>query len=352
MPATDWREITFSRSHLRPNDGYDLEVRPLRRKVVELANTKRVSAYNEARKKAQEAEGKEQGMRDRLRADELVRQGKERENLQEAFKMRSLSWEKDWAHKRKAIEHEAAEKRTGFEDRLEGQTTALELQINKKANTNMKLYKGSRIPPVIYSSLVRDEKQIEATQAQAGNFEIATRYNNSLKNQMRYEKERHEQNCEYVLSQKRKLLNERLEQERHDMEDACSRKVLAFELKYSTAQQRQRQTIKNLTHDSEHAMAMEFCAAQEVRFSLSQSRTQPKSYQSRPKTSSTFMGRNLMERAGRGAMDVPSVCMMETADNLGVFVDTDGKTICDKVWNDKHRTAGKNERQRPQTATH
>ena len=40
----------------------------------------------------------------------------------------------------------------------------------------------------------------------------------------------------------------------------------------------------------------------EVRASLSQSRTQPKSYQSRPKTSSTFMGRNLMEKVrARGA---------------------------------------------------
>mmetsp|Transcript_23060 Transcript_23060/g.36931 ORF Transcript_23060/g.36931 Transcript_23060/m.36931 type:complete len:358 (-) Transcript_23060:56-1129(-) len=311
MPATDWREITFSRSHLRPHDGYDPDVRKLRRKVVEIARKKQVQAYMQAKTLLETAEGKEQGMRDKVRAEELGRQGKERVNLAEAFKMRALSFDEEWAHKRKVIQHEVADKRKGFEDRVEGQTTALELQINKKANTNIKLFKGSPIPPVIFSSLVRDDRQIEARQAEAGNFEIATRYNNSLKHQMQSETKRHEQNCANVITQKHRLLTERLAQERHDMEDACDRMCLAFELKYSIAQQRQKQSIKNLTHDSEHAMAMEFCAAQEVRYSLTQSRTQPKSYQSRPKTSSTFMGRNLMEKAGRGAMDVPSVCKME-----------------------------------------
>ena len=37
---------------------------------------------------------------------------------------------------------------------------------------------------------------------------------------------------------------------------------------------------------------------QEVRRTLTQGRSQPKSYASRSKTSATFMGRNLMERAG------------------------------------------------------
>ena len=33
MPATDWREITYSRTHLRPGDGLDPDVRAMRRQV-------------------------------------------------------------------------------------------------------------------------------------------------------------------------------------------------------------------------------------------------------------------------------------------------------------------------------
>ena len=70
-------------------------------------------------------------------------------------------------------------------------------------------------------------------------------------------------------------------------------------------------------------MAMEFCAPQEVRRTLTQGRSQPKSYASRSKTSATFIGRNLMERAGRGAHDVSSVCKMEGEDGHGRFHDLD-----------------------------
>jgi hypothetical protein len=66
------------------------------------------------------------------------------------------------------------------------------------------------------------------------------------------------------------------------------------------------------------------------------------------------MGRNLMEKAGRGAMDVPSVCKMEATDGQGVLVDAKGQTkpMC---WDTNAETprfgsAGKKERQRPQTA--
>ena len=48
---------------------------------------------------------------------------------------------------------------------MEGQTNALELAISKKAGINQKLFQ-SQHPPVIHSSIVRDDKQIEFRQAQ------------------------------------------------------------------------------------------------------------------------------------------------------------------------------------------
>ena len=48
---------------------------------------------------------------------------------------------------------------------MEGQTNALELAISKKACINQKLFQ-SQHPPVIHSSMVRDDKQIEFRQAQ------------------------------------------------------------------------------------------------------------------------------------------------------------------------------------------
>lgn len=355
MPATDWNEITFSRSYLRPNDGLDPDVRQLRREAVQLAKRKQIPAYEKARDLLKEAEKKEKVMKDRIRKDELVRQSKERENLAEAFKMRKASFDEEWEHKRREMEREVAEKRQGFEDRVEGQRNALELAIDKKAKVNMKLYNGSPYPPVIYSSLVRDDRQIEERQAKAGNFELAIRYNKSLKNQMEFEKKRHLERCKDQLSQRRQLLETRLNQERKDVEDACDRMRLAFENRFALAAQRQNQSIKNLTHDNEHALMMEFCAPREVRHSLTQARNQPKSYQSRPKTSSTFMGRTLMEKAGMGSMDVPSVCKMEARDGQGVLVDADGQSR-PLQWNpiqDSPRfVAQEKTHKRPNTASH
>ena len=205
MPATDWREITFSRARLRPHDGLDPDVRPIRRRVAELAKRKQVPAYMQAKEMLEIAEAKEQAMKDKVHADELERQGHERANLAEALIMRGESFDEEWAHKKKLMEQAVAEKRKGFEDRVEGQTIALELAIAKKAQQNMKLYKKSPHPPVIFSSIVRDDRQIESRQAQAGNFELAIRYNNSLKHQMTYEKKKHVEECERVLAQKRKV---------------------------------------------------------------------------------------------------------------------------------------------------
>lgn len=205
MPATDWREITFSRARLRPHDGLDPDARPIRRRVAELAKRRQVPAYVQAKELLEVAEAKEQAMKDKVRADELERQDRERANLAEALIMRGESFDEEWAHKKKLMEQAVAEKRKGFEDRVEGQTLALELAIAKKAQQNMKLYKKSPHPPVIFSSIVRDDRQIESRQAQAGNFELAIRYNNSLKDQMVYEKKKHVEQCERVLAQKRKV---------------------------------------------------------------------------------------------------------------------------------------------------
>ena len=87
---------------------------------------------------------------------------------------------------------------------MEGQTNALELAISKKACINQKLFQ-SQHPPVIHSSMVRDDKQIEFRQAQAGNFDLAIRYQKSLKAQMEMEKERHLENCEGKLSDQRQV---------------------------------------------------------------------------------------------------------------------------------------------------
>jgi hypothetical protein len=210
MPATDWREITFSRARLRPHDGLDPDVRPLRRKVTELAKKKQVPAYMQAKEMLEMAETKERAMKDKIRAEEYERQARERASLAEALKMRAASFDEEWAHEKKVMEDAVAEKRKGFEDRVEGQTIALELAIGKKAQQNMKLYKKSPHPPVIFSSTVRDDRQIESRQAQAGNFELAIRYNNSLKDQMQLEKKQHIDQCERILAQKRKVRESRV----------------------------------------------------------------------------------------------------------------------------------------------
>ena len=205
MPATDWNEITFSRSYLRPNDGKDPDVRQMRREVLQLANRKQIPAYEKAKILLEEAEKKEKVMKDRIRKDELVRQSKERENLAEALRMRKLHFDEEWDYKRREMEREVAEKRQGFEDRVEGQRNALELEIDKKATLNKKLYNGSPYPPVIYSSIIRDDRQIEEKQAKAGNFELAIRYNKSLKNQMELERKQHLDNCKNQLAQRRQV---------------------------------------------------------------------------------------------------------------------------------------------------
>ena len=205
MPATDWREITYSRVHLRPNDGLDPEVRPLRRKAEALARQQEIPAYMQAKVHLEEAERRELVIKSKIRADEEARQATERERLAEALKMRTYNFEELWAHERKEMEATVEHKRRGFEEKVEGQMNALELAIEKKAKWNMKLYKGSRHPPVIFSSIVRDDRMVEYRQAQAGNMELAIRYHNSLKDQMQLEKKQHLDNCENLLNQRRKV---------------------------------------------------------------------------------------------------------------------------------------------------
>ena len=212
MPATDWREITFSTQHLRPGDGYDPEARLERKEAKELSKKKSIPLYIRASTLAEDAEAREQKNKEKLVADELARQSKERENLAEAIKMRETQFEELWAHKRKEMEHEVAEKRRGFEEKVEGETNGLELQIEQKAKKNMKLYftsKHPQYPPVIYSSIVRDDGIIETKQAQALNFDLAIRYNNSLKNQRDLEQRKHVENCEHLLNHRRKVLREK-----------------------------------------------------------------------------------------------------------------------------------------------
>jgi hypothetical protein len=148
----------------------------------------------------------------------------------------------------------------------------------------------------------------------------------------------------------------------------CDEYPLMLEVcRFALATQRAKQSIKNLTHDNEHAMMMEFRAPREVRYSLTQSRNQPKSYQSRPKTSSTFMGRNLMERAGRGSKDVPSVCKMEAQDGKGLLVQANGQSLSFTIdkngkshgvplqWDpiqDSPRFGAQGHKKRPNTAAH
>ena len=57
-------------------------------------------------------------------------------------------------------------------------------------------------------------------------------------------------------------------------------------------------------------------------------------------------------QAGRGAMDVPSVCKMESTDGRGVFVDSNGKQHA-MAWEPIAETPRfQNKSKRPQTAAH
>ena len=104
MPATDWREITYSRTHLRPGDGLDPDVRAMRRQVRELGRKQTISAYEKARDLLVAADKRERAMKETLRKDELVRQENERKSLAEALKMQKDTFDEYWAHKRREME--------------------------------------------------------------------------------------------------------------------------------------------------------------------------------------------------------------------------------------------------------
>ena len=60
------------------------------------------------------------------------------------------------------------------------------------------------------------------------------------------------------------------------------------------------------------------------------------------------------EQAGRGSMDVPSVCKMEAADGLGVLEDAHGKRwkLGWEPINETPRFGNAGDKKRPQTAGH
>jgi len=320
MPATDWREITYSRAQLRPNDGRDPVVKQLYSECKTItkriatrpsvgvdfdASAKDLEDYSRATHMKLEAEARARNNEEKIRADELKRQEVERKNLTEALKMRREAFDEEWAHKREEMEARCREKMQGNKDRAEGQRVALELMLKKAFKTQ---------PKVKYSVQVRDDRILEAKHANAFEFDLASRFSKSMAMQKTLEEERHVRGIDGGVEKRRKRLELRLEKEEEDMRDACDRMRLAFEFKFKSAQERQRQLERNMRHDSEHAMANEFAQHREVRKSLTTTTKLVKSYSSRPATSSTFFGRNMMERAGRGSRDVPSVCRMEWAD--------------------------------------
>mmetsp|Transcript_68383 Transcript_68383/g.142556 ORF Transcript_68383/g.142556 Transcript_68383/m.142556 type:complete len:325 (+) Transcript_68383:222-1196(+) len=300
MPATDWREITFSRSRLRPHDGLDPTVKRLKEQCKELSRKKTIDAYSRAKTLLEECEDRKRQCRIKLKKEELSRQEEERRKFADAFKLRLEAFNAEWEHRRAETEKKCAQRVRDFEDKADAQLTNLEKHLEK-----------TPMPPVKYSSVVRDDRTIEHKNANAGSFELAMRYNKSLQGQMKIEEETHAKEWAAKVERKRQALQDRLESERRNLLDACDRIRYAFEFQHKVALERLHQTQKNLKLDVEHALSLEFIQRQEVRKSLMSKGSKQKSYASRPKTSSTFMGRNMMESAGRGSRDVMSVCKME-----------------------------------------
>uniref|UniRef100_A0A6U4IS68 Uncharacterized protein n=1 Tax=Hemiselmis andersenii TaxID=464988 RepID=A0A6U4IS68_HEMAN len=299
MPATNWREVTFSRAHLRPNDGLDPEVKKLRTKTKQLAKTGELNNYAQAMSLAANSETRKQKALDQLRTDEVTRQEAEKRNLAEALKMREADTIGLWDHKRKLVMQHIEEKVRGFEERKQGQRDALMMALNKEP-----------MPPVKYSSVVRDDSIIEKKLAAAGNFDYAMRYNKSLAGLKKEEEAAHVE--AWLKSRQLRIdrLEEKLAKEEEDMHDACGRERLRFEFQRQVAMETLQKNQNALRHDVDHALAHEFAQRREVRKSLTAAKHQPKSYKSRQDTSATFFGRLMMERVGKGSLDVPSVCKM------------------------------------------
>eukprot|EP00286_Rhodomonas_abbreviata_P013885 CAMPEP_0181337848 /NCGR_PEP_ID=MMETSP1101-20121128/28279_1 /TAXON_ID=46948 /ORGANISM="Rhodomonas abbreviata, Strain Caron Lab Isolate" /LENGTH=313 /DNA_ID=CAMNT_0023448453 /DNA_START=102 /DNA_END=1044 /DNA_ORIENTATION=- len=289
MPATDWREITFSRSRLRPHDGLDPTVKRLKEQCKELSRKKTIDAYSRAKTLLEECEDRKRQCRIKLKKEELSRQEEERRKFADAFKLRLEAFNAEWEHRRAETEKKCAQRVRDFEDKADAQLTNLEKHLEK-----------TPMPPVKYSSVV--ERRLlrvgnEVQQEPPGPDED--------------EEETHAKEWAAKVERKRQALQDRLESERRNLLDACDRIRYAFEFQHKVALERLHQTQKNLKLDVEHALSLEFIQRQEVRKSLMSKGSKQKSYASRPKTSSTFMGRNMMESAGRGSRDVMSVCKME-----------------------------------------
>lgn len=299
MPATNWREITYSRAHLRPNDGHDPEVSSLRTKSRTLAKTGKVHNYEKAWNLKDQYESRTKSALEKLKKDELIRQEGERKQLFEALKMREADFHALWEHKRTVMLEHLEERKRAFMERSQGQREALQIALNKEP-----------MPPVKYSSTVRDEGIIEKKFANAGNFDYAIRYNKSLASLKAKEEEAHAKRWNESRQLRIDRLEERLKVEEKDMVDACDRERLRWEFQHKVAIEAMKQNSKNLTNDVDHALANEFAQKREVRKSLTAGRAQPKSYMSRPESHATFFGRLMMERVGKGSLDVPSVCMM------------------------------------------
>eukprot|EP00961_Rhodomonas_salina_P208478 2813650-Rhodomonas_salina.1 len=169
MPATDWREVTFSRSRLRPHDGLDPTVKRLKEQCRSLSVKKSVEAYKTAKNLLEEANERKRANAVKLKTEELSRQESERQQLVDAFKLRLERFNAEWEHRKDETDKKIAQKVRDFEDKAEAQTANLEMSLAK-----------TPMPPVKYSSLVRDDRTIEHKNAAAGCFELAMRYNKSL----------------------------------------------------------------------------------------------------------------------------------------------------------------------------
>eukprot|EP00281_Chroomonas_sp_CCMP1168_P035289 CAMPEP_0206241412 /NCGR_PEP_ID=MMETSP0047_2-20121206/16480_1 /ASSEMBLY_ACC=CAM_ASM_000192 /TAXON_ID=195065 /ORGANISM="Chroomonas mesostigmatica_cf, Strain CCMP1168" /LENGTH=326 /DNA_ID=CAMNT_0053666303 /DNA_START=104 /DNA_END=1081 /DNA_ORIENTATION=+ len=299
MPATNWREITYSRAHLRPHDGKDPEVKRLRDQTRVLAKSMDLQSYGLAMKYQKTAAEKKQDLLNKLKQDELERQDQERRNVSEALRMRMEDFTAEWAHKRRVLEEELAQKMVGFEERAQGKREKLQLTLQKQP-----------MPPVKYSSQVRDDRIIEGKLAKAGEFELAARYNKSIAGKTKQEAQEHYERWELGRQRKVERLEEKLKEEEQEARDVCDRERLRFEKRRGVALETLGRNQRALAMDVDHALKNEFGQPREVRKSLTASRAQPKSYASRPETSATFYGRLMMERVGRGSFDVPSVCRL------------------------------------------
>jgi len=127
MPATDWREITFSRAPLRPSDGRDPKVKDLYRECVTIskriavrppgkdldASATDLKEYETAKNMVTEARQRLSDNDGKVRQDEVKRQDAERKNLSESLIMRKETFDAEWVHKREQMEAHCRQKMQG-----------------------------------------------------------------------------------------------------------------------------------------------------------------------------------------------------------------------------------------------